>query len=567
MSATDPVLRDDPAGPGHAHRPASASRLFLLTALWPGLGHLAAGRRRWAAILGLPPLILLLVLVGASAVGVFAGSTTSFAARLYDPAILGALLALQAILMVWRLGALGLVGSLAPFRPAFATAVAATIAVVIVLGPQVWAANLTIDARDSADAVFAPSNSGGAWVPDQTAPPVASDDPDFGIEASPSPFAPTSDDPSASASPSLEPSTTPGVPRVNVLLIGMDSGVGRNTALTDTMIVASLDPVGKTVSMASIPRDMVDVPLPDGRTFRGKINSLVSYVRWHPSKFPGAKDGQSVLAAALGGLLGIKIDKWAQVNLGGFVYLVDSVGGVNINVTNGFCDPTYDEYGMNGFGISPGRYHMNGNQALAYARIRHAAGESDFTRAARQQEVVAALRDRLVGGAFLDNPGAFLKSLGQTISTNIKPSFLADYIDIAAKVQRKDTFRVVIKHPQVRGTYDKRGSIQVPDLKAIRALAAGLFTPTGTRPKGFDTMPAAGSGGTKRPSSSSTCGIKATPRPTVRPKPTAKPTPKPTPTPSAAATPGPTPTPTHKPTPTPAPPTPAPPEPTPTPAP
>ena len=105
----------------------------------------------------------------------------------------------------------------------------------------------------------------------------------------------------------------------------MDSGVGRNTALTDTMIVASLDPVGRTVSMASIPRDLVDVPLPDGRTFKGKINGLVSYVRWHPGKFPGARDGQSVLAAAIGGLLGLEIDMWAQVNLGGFVYLVDSV--------------------------------------------------------------------------------------------------------------------------------------------------------------------------------------------------------------------------------------------------
>ena len=115
---------------------------------------------------------------------------------------------------------------------------------------------------------------------------------------------------------------------MNVLLIGIDSGVGRNTALTDTMIVASLDPVGKTVSMASIPRDMVDVPLPDGRTFRGKINSLVSYVRWHPGKFPGAKDGQSVLAAALGQLLDLKIDMWAQVNLPGFVDLVDAVGGI-----------------------------------------------------------------------------------------------------------------------------------------------------------------------------------------------------------------------------------------------
>ncbi len=533
MSDPEPGLRDDPTERRRAPRPASASRLLLLTAVWPGLGHLAAGRRRGAAILGLPPLILLLVMAGAVVLAVAAGSATSFAARLFDPAVLATLLAVQAGLLLWRLAALGAVGAIPSFRPVATTALATIVAVVIVVAPQLWAAGLTADARDAAVAVLEPVDSGGSWVPDQTAPPVEPNDPDFGVDASPMPS--TSAGASDSASPSAGASATPGVPRVNVLLIGMDSGVGRNTALTDTMIVASLDPVAKTVSMASIPRDLVDVPLPDGRTFRGKINSLVSYVRWHPGKFPGAKNGQAVLTAALGGLLGIRIDLWAQVNLGGFVYLVDSVGGVNINVTNGFCDPTYDEYGMNGFGVSPGRYHMNGGQALAYARIRHAAGESDFTRAARQQEVIAALRDRLVGGAFMDNPGRFLRSLGQTISTNVKPSLLADYIDIAAKVGRKDVYRVVVKYPLVRGTSDKRGSIQVPDLKAIKALGGRMFTPTGTRPKGFDTMPSAGSGGTKRAASSSTCGVRVTP------KPTRKPTPKPTARPTAKATPKPTP--------------------------
>jgi hypothetical protein len=71
--------------------------------------------------------------------------------------------------------------------------------------------------------------------------------------------------------PSASPSPTPGIPRQNVLIIGVDQGIGRNSFLTDTMIVVSLDPVGQMVSMISIPRDMVDVPLPDGRKFRSKI--------------------------------------------------------------------------------------------------------------------------------------------------------------------------------------------------------------------------------------------------------------------------------------------------------
>ena len=562
MSDPRPTRRRDQARPGRRPGRAAAPRLLLLTAVFPGLGHQVAGRSRWAAVLGLPLLILMVVMGGVAVIAIAAGSATSFAARLFDPAVLGVLLALQLVVLAWRLMALGAVRAVTTFRPPLATLVAGLVAVAIVVGPQVWLAGLTLDARDAATAVLEPVDSGGAWVPEQTPPPVASDDPDFGIDPSPSPLASAS----ASALPSASPTATPGVPRINVLLIGMDSGVGRNTALTDTMIVASLDPVGKTVSMASIPRDLVDVPLPDGRTFKGKINGLVSYVRWNPGKFPGAKNGQSVLAAALGGLLGLKIDMWAQVNLGGFVYLVDSVGGVTINVTNGFCDPNYDEYGIDGFGVSPGRYRMNGGQALAYARIRKAAGESDFTRAARQQEVIAALRDRMVKGAFLANPGAFLKSIGKTISTNIKPSFIADYIDVAADVGRKDVFRVVVKSPLVRSGYDSRGSIQLPDLKKIKAMAARLFTPTGTRPEGFDTMPSAGTGSTKRASSSTNCGIKATPRPKPRPTPTARPSTPPSAGPTSAPTRAPTPEPTPPPTPTPEPPTPEPPTPEPTPA-
>ncbi len=452
--------------------------------------------------------------------------------------------------------------------------------IAFIVGPQLYLAGVTVDAQSAAETVFAPAADGGAWVPDASDPPVASADPDFGY-ASPSIEPGGSPSESASASPSA----TPEVPRVNVLLIGVDSGPGRNTFLTDTMIVASLDPVGRTISMASIPRDMVDVPLPDGRTFSGKINSLVSYVRWHPGKFPGAKNGQSVLAAAIGTLLGIRIDYWAQINLGGFVYLVDSVGGVNVTVTDGFCDPEYKQpgYTRTGFQISPGRYHFNGYQALAYARVRKAAGESDFTRAARQQEVIAALRDRLVSGAFLDNPSKFLRSLGQTISTNIKPSLIADYAEVASGIGRRDVFHTVIDHPLVRSGYDVRGSIQVPNVKAIRRVAAQLFTAAGVRPEGFPTMPASGGGAGRRTSTSSTCGITATPRPT--PKPTPRPTstpsptastsaaPAPTATPKATATPSPRPTPSPKPTASPKPtPTPSPkptasPKPTPTPTP
>jgi LCP family protein required for cell wall assembly len=526
-----------------------AGRLFLLSSIIPGLGHAAAGRRRWAALLAGPIAVALLVGIAVA----LTTPSTVLAARLFDPAVLGGLLALQAVVLGWRLIAVLAVGRIAALSRTPMTAVAVVLAFAIVIVPQGYVGYLTLVAHDAATAVFEPAQAddGEAWVPpvDATPPPVAADDDDFDLL--PRSLAPLETPPPSSAAPTAQ--------RVNVLLIGIDSGIGRNTALTDTMIVASLDPVGKTVSLVSIPRDLVDVPLPDGRLFKPKLNGLAAYVRWHPGKFPGAKSGQSVLAAAIGQLLGIRITSWAQVDLGGFVALVDAVGGIDITVRKGFCDPRYDEYGIDGFGISPGRYHMNGFQALAYARVRKAAGESDFTRAARQQEVAAALKDRIVRGGMLDDPARFFRSVGDTVKTNVKPSLIADYVGLASEIDRKDVYRAVVTYPLIHSGSDVRGSVLLPDRTAIRKFANRIFTDPGTRPKDFETLPEESGGPKKQASSSSSCGVSATPRPTA--KPTPRPTKKPTPKPTAAATATPTATPEVTPEPTPAPtpdPTPAP---------
>jgi LytR_cpsA_psr family len=76
---------------------------------------------------------------------------------------------------------------------------------------------------------------------------------------------------------------------------------------------------------------------------------------------------------------------------------------------------------QNGFAIVPGRYHFNGDEALAYARVRKAVGENDFTRAGRQQEIVVAARDRVVSGGFLNDPTGFLQAMGQLVTTGLSP--------------------------------------------------------------------------------------------------------------------------------------------------
>ncbi|HJP90223.1 MAG TPA: LCP family protein, partial [Candidatus Limnocylindrales bacterium] len=453
------------------HRPLHSNRhvAALLSSLWPGLGQLVLGARRAGWLLAAPPLILLGIVVVALATR----DKIALLALFLDPNVIGLLLSVQVLILVWRLLAVGDAFRRGQGAAAGAGSALTAIALVFVLVPSVFAGYLTEVAREAAQTVFAPSD--GAWNPAG----MSSDDHDIDFGTLP----PATAGPIVTAPPALG--------RFTVLLIGADSGPDRSHALTDTMIVASLDPVLHTVSMVSVPRDLVDAPLPDGRTFHPKINELMAYVNRFPQKFPGAASGEAVLASSLGLLLNVHIDGWAQVNLPGFVKVIDAIGGVDVTVRDALCDYRYREYGYpNGFAITPGNYHMNGITALAYARIRHSAGESDFTRAARQGEIVVAARDRLVKGGFLNDPAALIESMGELLETSLDPSTIGTYLPDAVGITRDHIYRAVIQYPLVHGAQnDPRGSVLIPRMNLISDLAARAFPPAGTLPTGLETIP------------------------------------------------------------------------------
>ncbi len=528
MTVTPPSV-DGPRAYPRAGAPARRPELVrygsaLLSAILPGLGHLAVGRIRRAGFFLLPVILL----VGLLLMWIAGQPMIRSAAYLADPDVLGALLVVQVGILAWRLTAVALVLADGRFpRLGRRDALPVMLLVAIVILPQAGMGYLTAVAQTAAAQVFQPSTA------DAGAP-----FPTFGDE-SPSPGA------------SLDPSPTAGPQRLTVLLLGVDAGPNRNTASTDTMIVASLDPVAKTVSMISVPRDLVNVPLARGGVFRPKVNGLVSYVRWHPDEFPGYKgNGEAVLAGALGKLLGVRIDYYAQVNLPGFVQVVNAVGGITVDVDHGLCDAAYDEYGYEGshFAIGAGRHKLNGNAALAYARIRKSLGESDFTRASRQQQVLVALRDRIVRGGFLDDPVGLLRALGNTVETNVPPKLLPDLAPLVTQISRKSVFQTVIKSPLVHPSYDARGSIQIPDLARIKALGKQLFPPPGTPVKVTYLAPAPTKIASGPAAAAPSCYA---PRPTAKPtpKPTAKPTAKPSsaPSPTPVQSSAPSPTPTDKP--------------------
>ena len=502
--------------------------LTLLSSLWPGLGQAAVGARRAAIVLALPPLVL--VALGVAAL--LSPDRLTRLAELFDPAVIAAALGIELALLAWRLGAVadafrrgeGSIGGRA--------SVLTAIGLLFVIVPSVYAAYLTEVTREAALQVYSAVEPQG-WRPDSTPPP----DPDFDVYETPAP-------------------TAPDLGRFTVLFIGADWEPGRGSALTDTMIVASLDPISNSVSMVSMPRDTVDLPLPDGRVFHGKINSLVSYVRNHPALFPGAPSGETVLADTLGSVYGVRVDGWVEVNMPGFIGTVDSLGGIDVTVHDAFCDPTYHEFGYtHGFSIGVGRYHFDGEQALAYARVRKAEGESDFTRAARQQEVIVALRDRVVSGGFVNDPAGFIASFGQLLRTNLSPAQLSPYVDMASKVTRDRIFRSVITYPLVKFLPgDPRGWVIAPVMDRIRALGAAAFPQAGTLPapasaNSLSVIPP--DDGKLRTSGPGNC--LAAPKPTPTPGTSSSASPAPsgdaTPIPTEAPTPEPTAAPTPQPTP------------------
>lgn len=426
------------------------------SAIVPGFGQLLNGRRRLAQWFGLPALLVVAIIV----LVVATRSPARLIASIVSPTAMGMLLTLNAVVLAWRLASVIHAFFDGRYAVWSGRAGAAGLAFVLV-------------------AVVVPHGIANAW----------------GSTAQTT-FAQIFEGDRAVGPGDLVAATDrgPGADeRVNVLVVGIDKVPGRTATLTDSMMVVSIDPVGATVTMVSLPRDLIRVPLDEGSVFGPKLNSLMAYADRHPDEFP--RGGMRTLQDAIGALLGIEIHYYAQIDFFGFVKLIDAVGGVDINVKRSFYDETYDGLGVNpkgvrGWGVEAGLQHFDGGEALAYARIRKPAGESDFTRAARQQEVMVALRNRVMAdGSLLMNLPALLAALGDLVTTDIPTDRLPDLAAIADEMDPGSVVRVVIQKPLIKsgGIDPLYGSVQVADLEAIHAVSRTLFPPPGEVPLPWPT--------------------------------------------------------------------------------
>lgn len=208
--------------------------------------------------------------------------------------------------------------------------------------------------------------------------------------------------------------------RVNILLLGYGGPGHDGPYLTDTMMVISVQPSTKQVALISIPRDLVvDIP---GYDYR-KINSVLSFGR--DQKYPGG--GEAFAVNVVRDVLNIPIQYYARVDFDGFKDVIDQVGGITVTVDTAFSDFQYPDnaYGYDPISFKAGQQTMDGTAALKFSRSRHGNnGEgSDFARAARQQKIIVALKEKLLSFGTLSNPKKIsdvLGSLGSHSQTNME---------------------------------------------------------------------------------------------------------------------------------------------------
>ena len=189
-----------------------------------------------------------------------------------------------------------------------------------------------------------------------------------------------------------------GSERFTVLVMGMDKRPGEEgfAYLTDTIMIVSLDPQTRRIGVLSIPRDL-QVEVPDFG-----VQPINTVYRLGELDGPG---GGSVLAmTTIQYNLGIPINEHVVVDFATFITLIDLIGGVQINVEQTIDDPEYPDmsYGYDPFYLEAGWHHLDGVTALKFARSRHQT--DDIDRAYRQQQLLYAVRDKVVSAEML--PGA-----------------------------------------------------------------------------------------------------------------------------------------------------------------
>ncbi len=279
--------------------------------------------------------------------------------------------------------------------------------------------------------------------------------------------------------------------RYNILLLGGDAGVDRDGLRPDSISVASIDADTGEAVLIGLPRNMELTPFaagspladkyPDGYGARGcdvdvcLLNSIYTEVKLNtPDLYPdatanGSSPGIEAMRDAVSGITGLQIQYYALIDMQGFSDLIDSLGGVSINVAEPVPIHADAEFTIVAEWIPAGVQVMDGYHALWYARSRHAT--TDYDRMERQRQLQQAVIEQFTPSNVLTKVQAIAAASSKVVTTDIPQGSLPYFVNLASKTRALPigSLELVPENDVVP---------ESPDFEYIRQLVAAAIVPT-----------------------------------------------------------------------------------------
>jgi LCP family protein required for cell wall assembly len=311
------------------------------------------------------------------------------------------------------------------------------------------------------------------------------------------------------------------VTQYNILILGYGGGKHEGTYLTDTIIIANIDTLKKKILLISFPRDIwVKVPVINNEDFYSKINAVYQ-MGIMPKQYENIdkslidnNNPSGILKKVINDISGINPDYFLAIDFEGFIKIVDTLGGIEVNVEKPFTDYEYPiEENMNFLcgrdeefakiepiinkeltaeevtaifasdknleqffkdikdrpavafpcryeilSFNKGLTTMNGETALKFSRSRHALGDGgDFNRARRQQLVVNAVMDKVISLNFIPKVLPLLNDLEQNLKTDVSISEFDNFISIGNSISQYKISSLIISDKYLTDDYSSYG--------------------------------------------------------------------------------------------------------------
>jgi len=285
--------------------------------------------------------------------------------------------------------------------------------------------------------------------------------------------------------PTALPDNLSGVNAFNILLLGSDNDAKfqSGSVLTQTDIVVRIDLANHKVTMVSIPRDLW-IPSDTGHCCY-KLDEISGNETYGPGdpKLNGFAHTQATIEDDFG----IPISAFAWVGLSGFVKVIDTLGGVDVDVLHPIVDDAYpkdldpngDPHAYQRLYIPAGPQHLDGATALDYVRSRHSDLTGDFGRSARQQSVLIALKKKLDVGTIFNNLDGLAQDLTGSVITSLSIPQVLSLANFARGLKSSDFVQVVLSAPTYGTETQVDGKdVILPNTGAIGDEVRAIFNDT-----------------------------------------------------------------------------------------